>query len=162
MENFPAKSLKKSVFSMYKWGTYFLLEKSVAIFLKLAENENFNTIASLWEERIRMKRFSLPPSFPSPFSEIRNSELLLPQRQNFKKGKIKIRGEWGTVRLWGELFAGENRSRNAGSYQLLGCWSMEGSCGQYFMSGKGNWSWASWLSWAIHGILSLNACLLFP
>lgn len=34
---------------MYKWGTflYFLLEKSVAIFLKLAENENFDKIACL-------------------------------------------------------------------------------------------------------------------
>lgn len=48
----------------------------MAIFLKLAENENFNKIVSLpVRERIRMKRFS----FPSPFPETRNSELLLLQ-----------------------------------------------------------------------------------
>lgn len=53
-----------------------------------------------------MKRFSLHTSFPSPFSETRNSELLLLQRlqasagvaeemngQNFENSKIKIRGE---------------------------------------------------------------------
>lgn len=64
---------------MYKWGSYFLLEKSVAIFLKLAENENFNKIASL---PVRGEDQNENIFFPHlfPFSETRNSELLLLQR----------------------------------------------------------------------------------
>lgn len=80
---------------MYKWGSYFLLENSVAIFLKLAENKNFNKIASLpVRGEDQNEKIFFPHLFPLPL--LWDKELrAVAASKNFSWGGWG--GEWGRI-----------------------------------------------------------------